>query len=93
MITTSSRYNRNRLAPVTGADGVTRLTILPRSPAAATYSVQYYTWGQHDRLDLLARRYYGSEQLWWIFADANPQITNWFAVQPGTVIRIPVSHG
>ena len=89
MITSSSRYARHKTAPVTAADGATRLTILPLTPAAATYSVQYYTWSQHDRVDLVAQRFYGSEQLWWLFAQANPQILNWSSVAPGTVIRIP----
>lgn len=89
MITASSRYTRHKTAPVTGADGVTRLTILARAGADAIYSVQYYTWSQHDRVDLLAQRYYGSEQLWWLFAQANPEILNWTKIAPGTVIRIP----
>lgn len=89
MITPSSRYTRNTVAPLTGADGVTRNTILPLTPTAATYTVQYYTWGAHDRVDLVAKRFYGSEQLWWLFADANPQITVWLKVPQGTVIRIP----
>lgn len=89
MITSTSRYTRNTVAPVTDAAGVTRPTILPLTPQAATYTVQYYTWGAHDRVDQVAWRFYGSERLWWVFADANPQIVNWVAVPQGTVIRIP----
>lgn len=89
MIDTSSRYTRNTVAPVTDAGGVTRLTILPRTPQAAVYSVQYYTWADHDRIDSVARTFYGAETLWWLFADANPQILNWASVPTGTVIRVP----
>lgn len=91
MIDSSSRYTRNAVTPVTGPDGITRLTILPLKPAAATYQVQYYTWADHDRVDSVARNFYGSETLWWNFAQANPQIMNWANVAPGTLIRIP-SH-
>lgn len=93
MISASSRYTRNTITPVTGADGVTRLTILPLTPADAAYQVQYYSWGAHDRVDLVARRFYGAESLWWLFADANPQITTWLFVPVGTVIRIPRRSG
>jgi phage tail protein X len=89
MITPSSRYARNRVVPVTDEHGVTRPTILPLAPAAARYTVQYYTWSTHDRVDLVALRFYGSEQLWWLFAQANPQITNWAKIPDGTLIRIP----
>jgi phage tail protein X len=89
MITSSSRYTRNQVTPVTDGAGVTRPTILARVPPPTVYRVQYYTWGQYDRVDLLARRFYGSEALWWLFAEANPQIANWLFVPSGTVIRIP----
>lgn len=89
MIDSMSRYTRNQVAPVTDAGGVTRLTILPLTPQEAVYQVQYYTWSIHDRVDTVARAFYGSEKLWWLFAQANPQITNWISVPSGTVIRIP----
>lgn len=89
MISQTSRYNRNVVAPVTDEAGVTRLTILPLAPAARTFTVQYYSWGLHDRVDLVAKRFYDSEQLWWMIADANPQITLWLNLPQGTVIRIP----
>lgn len=89
MITDSSRYARNAVAPVTDARGVTRPTILPLAPEDVAFSVQYYTWAAHDRVDTVAHRFYGSEQLWWLFARANPQVLNWVAVPAGTVIRVP----
>ncbi len=41
-----------------------------------------------ESLDLLARRYYGSEELWWRIADANQRF---FPTDlcPGEVLRIP----
>jgi len=89
MISSSSRYTRNTVVPLTDAAGTTRPTILPLTPQGVTYTVQYYTWGAHDRVDLVAKRFYGAEALWWVFADANPQIANWLSVPQGTVIRIP----
>jgi hypothetical protein len=89
MISTSSRYASAQVAPVTDTAGVTRLTILPSPPADATYQVQYYSWQQNDRVDTVAARFYNSEQLWWIFARANPEILVWTNLAAGTVIRVP----
>ena len=41
-----------------------------------------------ETFDLLARRYYGSEELWWRIADANP-VERLFALGPGDVLAIP----
>ena len=44
-----------------------------------------------DRLDLIAYRFYGSTELWWIIASANPSIVkgDGFGLKPGLTIRIP----
>lgn len=44
-----------------------------------------------DRLDLLADRFYGDVDLWWILARANPEISYPDDIEPGLVIRIPGS--
>jgi hypothetical protein len=41
-----------------------------------------------ERLDLLAYRYYGDEEYWWVIALAN-RIQDPFALTPGTRLRIP----
>lgn len=88
-ISPTSRYASNTVIPVTDANGVTRPTIVLTPPPARTYQVQYYTWSAQDRPDTVAYRMYKSEQLWWLIADANPEILNWLTVRAGTVIRIP----
>ena len=89
-VTATSRYWGNKVAPITDASGVTRLTILPASAVDTTYTVSFYAWKAGDRMDLLGYRFYGDEKAWWLIADANPEISNWFTVAPGTIIRIPV---
>ncbi|MFD9947246.1 LysM peptidoglycan-binding domain-containing protein [Nonomuraea sp. NPDC059023] len=42
-----------------------------------------------DRIDLIAYRYYNDASLWWMVADANPEILAWHDLSPGFVIRIP----
>lgn len=41
-----------------------------------------------ERLDTLAARYYGDEELWWVIAMAN-RIADPFALTPGTRLRVP----
>lgn len=88
-ISPTSRYASSTVVPVTDPSGVTRPTIVLTPPSARAYLVQYYTWAAHDRPDTVAYRMYGSEQLWWLIADANPEILNWLRITAGTVIRIP----
>ena len=46
-----------------------------------------------DRLDLLARQFYGSVDLWWVISLANMEKIkrDSFALKPGIEIRIPTN--
>jgi phage tail protein X len=44
-----------------------------------------------DRLDLLANRFYGSAEAWWILAEANQIGKGTLVVPPGMQLRIPDS--
>ena len=48
-----------------------------------------YRINQGDRLDLIAYRFLGSPELWWVLAHANPEIVSPDNIVPGTVLRIP----
>ena len=47
-----------------------------------------------DRVDSLARQYYGDSNLWWIISSANPEIIKGgsFGIKPGLEVRIPSNH-
>lgn len=45
---------------------------------------------QGDRLDLMAKRFYGDEALDWVILEANPQLSNPFDVRYGDIIRVPM---
>jgi nucleoid-associated protein YgaU len=49
----------------------------------------HYETALFDRLDTLAYRFYGDSTLWWMIADANPEILFPEPLVPGSVIRIP----
>jgi hypothetical protein len=49
----------------------------------------YYVWVDGDRIDLIANKYYGTEDSWWKIMDINPEIADALNIAPGTTIRIP----
>ena len=48
-----------------------------------------YELRQGDRLDLIADRYYGDAQLWWVIMDANPEYDFEFEIPYGAELKIP----
>ena len=46
-----------------------------------------------DRLDILAKSYYGDSKLWWIIAIANNINDAVFYIEPGVQLRIPQNIG
>lgn len=49
---------------------------------------QFHTVVDGDRIELIAHRYLGDAQLWWIIADYNDLFFP-LAIEAGTVLRIP----
>ena len=62
-------------------------TIYPRIKASDTDF--YIISEQSDRLDLLAKKYYGDTTLWWVIAVANNLNDANFFVKEGLQLRIP----
>lgn len=88
-IDATSRYRTATIQTVTGPDATTRQEMRPAFPRSRMFSYSYYRVTSADRIDTLAADNYGSGQLWWKIADANPEILDWTDLQPGTVLRIP----
>lgn len=70
-------------------------TIFPSTPAArhGNHPVSFvdYIPTQGIRIDVLAFRVYGRATLWWLIADANPEIMYPENIlSPGVFIRIPI---
>jgi hypothetical protein len=90
-----SRYEYEPLDRVVDGDGAQNLTIFARS-LQAKYNSAPFRFSQHvlvegERLESLAYLAYGTPQLWWLIADANPEIFHpEDDLVPGTIIRIPV---
>ena len=46
-----------------------------------------------ERLDLLAWKYYGNVELWWIIAAANPELRkDSLYLDPGVQVRVPEDY-
>lgn len=69
---------------------VYRTKIYPNIPLKDTdiYAVSQ----QGDRLDTIAEQFYGDSSLWWIIASANNIHGALFAVEDGTILRIPQDY-
>lgn len=89
-----SRYEFEPLDRVKNPEGNANLTIFPRS-LQAKYNNTSFTFAQYivkegDRMETLAYQYYGQPQLWWLIADANPEVFHpEDDLMPGSVLRIP----
>ena len=64
-----------------------RSTVYPSIPHSE--NDKYIITRDSDRLDLLAKEFYGDQRQWWILADANNIGKGTLNVEPGLQIRIP----
>lgn len=88
-IQAGSRYANKDVQAVTDSSGNTRQTIMPQTRKAQTFDVIDHVWTATDRPDLIAGQMYSDETMWWVIAQANPEILDWADVAPGTIVRIP----
>ncbi len=88
MISNRSRYSTASVGVIDGSRGPV-VTILPTERGVRVFSFTYLTLTQGDRVDLIAKRVYGDETMWWRIADANPEILDWTFPPVGAVLRIP----
>lgn len=80
-----SRYHGLAVIEVDGRRAVAQRS--GRFPIAVSGGAVHVVVGG-ETLDLLALRYYGSEELWWRIADANP-VHALFDLAPGDELVIP----
>jgi len=86
----SSRYTNNRIQKLNDGREVFRTKIYPNIPLRDTDIYAVTQTG--DRLDTLAYQFYGDASLWWIIATANNIHDAPFAVNDGTILRIPENY-
>lgn len=89
MINATSRYANAVITVVDDPQRGTHQSVNPQALADRTFAFTYYQVDSEDTVDWLAFRFFDDGTLWWILADANPEIIDWQNLVPGTVIRIP----
>lgn len=86
-----SRYENAQVIRVKDAEGVSNPALY--SMVGADISAQSFTTyvvAEGDRYDLIAARLLGDPQLWWVFADLNPEYLHPDPLPSGAIIRVPV---
>ena len=89
MFFNNSRYLNVRDYTVAGPTGAP-VTVKRARPFAARDGTFQYTVKQGDRLDLLANTFYRDPRLWWMIAEANPDLMYPDdLLEPGLILTIP----
>jgi hypothetical protein len=69
---------------------VVRSTIYPPIPRKESDIYIRTTIG--DRVELIAYQFYGDVNMWWLIAEANAVGKGSFALEPGTLLRVPQDY-
>lgn len=94
MIFEGSRYEHSDVVRIVGPDGVARQTVLPAdNTTGQQFQFAYYTVQDGDRIDMLAERFLGDPELWWVIADHNPEKMFYDYLAVGSLLRIPSGLG
>lgn len=84
-----SRFAHLSVLKVLAPDGATRRVIALRlERPEVDGDVTRYRVTQGETVDLLARRFYGDERLWWRILDANPVVYP-LDIEAGDVLNVP----
>lgn len=89
MIGQDSRYTTAKIVTASGPDGEPRQEMRVAFPRPKLITYTFYRVVAGERIDTIAWDFYGRADLWWMIADANPEIIDWFELAPGEVLRIP----
>lgn len=88
-VTPDSRFASLPVLEVRAPDGTTRRVIALRLTAPPfTDDGTRHRVTQGEQIDLLARRFYGDERLWWRILDANPLVYP-LDIAPGDELVMP----
>jgi hypothetical protein len=90
MITRISRYFDGKLfQPKHKYTKVRNIVVDRVFPASIKANYFDHNWIDGDSLGKLANDYLGNSKFWWKIMEINPEISDPFYIEPGTVIRIP----
>jgi len=85
-----SRYEYSTIDFVqTASDGAPNAVVYYGFSSLGLTSYREHIYKDGERLDAIAYKYYKNPSFWWLIAEYNPEILDFFEVQPGTTLRIP----
>jgi len=84
-----NRYNQIKVKKNEDSNRVYKTMLLPN--IEKTTNDIYIIAKANDRLDLLAKKYYGDASYWWVIAEANGEGKGTLFIEPGKQIRIPAN--
>lgn len=85
----SSRYASSTITVVDDPLRGPHQAVNVAPPVDRSFAFTFYQTEYGDTPDMLGYRFFGRGQLWWLLADANPEIMDWHALPVGTILRIP----
>ena len=93
MIFEQSRYEFTDVENFPDMHGGQRQTICATAVAAPAlrFTYDFYFCKQGDRIDLLASKFIGNSEKWWVIAECNPHWIFYDYLPAGLKLRIP--HG
>lgn len=93
MIFEGSRYEFTDVEYFPAKSGGLRQTLSPSAtpPTVKSFTYDLYFCVDGDRIDLLAARFLGDAEQWWVIADVNPHWIYFDYLPAGLGLRIP--HG
>lgn len=85
-----SRYEADEIDRVETPSGEWVATIIhTRTPEVQVFGYSLHVVQYGDRLDTLAAQHFGDPELFWVIANANPEVFYPDQIPVGTVLRIP----
>ena len=81
------RYNKQIIKKDNYGSRFQSSKIIPRIPISS--NDRYIEVTVTDRLDLIAHKYYGNRNFWWVIAEANNIGKGTLAIQKGAILRLP----
>jgi hypothetical protein len=88
-VASGSRYQGQTPVVIPSSGTAPSSTAVFRLNSGLPTSFQYYQVQMWERFDTIAFRVLGRSELWWMIADANPEVIYPDQLAAGMIIRIP----
>lgn len=88
-VNATSRYAEGTISVVDDPQRGQHQEVVPGPAVDRSFAFTFYQVTDGDTVDMLGYTFFGAGQLWWMLADANPEIIDWNNLPVGAVLRVP----